>query len=223
MAQKKKIVVTEADFNGTFDALKALIIVVVGKETGRPRFRGFRILDNVKNYVAKAMEFFTAGSFEHAVRELGNARECIVNTERAYARNSIDKFFLPLIDPERIGKLDPDLNESIGKRFVEYQEIIGVMVSSRDTDMNEVSRRYWALLDRINSAPREQAARVENRNRKADQRYLKSKKEEADQRRRVQTERDQAARLAQAEADERGCKARSARAEELTDEFSSMF
>ena len=213
MAKKQKIVVTEGDFQSAFSSFKELVTKVtgVGSESGRPRFSGFKILDSVKDYVSKALEFFKTGDFALAMAELREARNCITNTERAYARNSADKFFLPMLC-ELNGELEEDLWARIAKRLREFDEIIGIMKMSNDVDMNEVSQRYWTLLEAIENAPVEQQAREHNR-----ERYAVAK------RRKLEQQRDEESRQAQAEADERKRAHREVVASELEEEFASMF
>lgn len=218
MAQKPQV--TSIDFENAVESFTKLVRIVTGTETGKPRFRGFKILDNVKEYVAKAMNFFAEGKFPEALHEMTEAQNCVVNTERAYARNAVDKFFMPMI--LSLGKLDGDLNEAIGKKLREYQEIIGLMRSSNQVDMNEVSRRYWALLERIESAPAEQSARLANRARKAEQQAAANRASQVAERRRVQAERDDEARKKQAEADVRRRAQREERARDMASQLAAI-
>lgn len=201
MAQKLKNLVTEQDFQTAYGALIALIKVVIGTETGKTRFRGFKILDNVKKFTNDALEAFKADKLESAMKYLKEANDAIIFTERAYARNAVDKFFMPMI--LNLGKLDSDLNDAIGKRLREYQEIIGLMGSSQVVDMNEVSRRYWALLDRIESAPIEQRARYANRLRREQENTDRRSRERAAERRLTEEKFAEDARQRKADAEER--------------------
>lgn len=219
MAQKP-IVATEADFNQLFEAVVALISLVTGRETGKPRFAGFKILDSVREYMNKALALFEEGNYTEGVRELTEARKAIVSLERAYARNSVDKFFMPMM--AGLGKLDDDLNKAIGKRFREYQEIISLMKTSNQVDMNEVSRRYWALLDRIQSAPNEQAARIRNRAERQRQEAKKEAAKNVAECRRTEEMRAEEARQRQIEAEENRRVERQGKARNMLAQFEAV-
>lgn len=213
----KKILTTEKDFTRAFEALVAFIGVVLGVAVGRPRFKSFVLPDEVRDYKTEAISHFVEGNYFQAVGNVNQAVSCLYAKERAYARNAVEKFFQPLM--AGLGKLDNDLNEAIGKRFVEYVEVIRLMHSSKSYDMNEVSAKYWALLERIESAPKEQAARLANREKKEKKAELKLSAEALGQRKLEQDRRDEASRQAQVTSDLRRKAEREAQSRDLETKF----
>ncbi len=209
--------VTEDDFNNAYDGLLELIKLVLGTVIGRPRFKGFRLKSEVEVYKAQALGQYVSGNFAGALNQVHEAVNCIVNTERAYARNSVEKFFNPLI--ATLGKLDNDLNEAIGKKYSAFLEELRLMNSSRAYDMNKVSGAYWALLERIESAPKEQEARLVNREKKQKKVEQKLTASELAERKKEAEARDQRARQAQAESDSRKRADRERRAADLASKF----
>jgi hypothetical protein len=214
----RRIVVTEADFNTEMEALMGFIKVVTGAESGRPRFQGFKITDKPKGMIEEAVQVFAEGNFSEALEHLREARRTIEGMERFYARNAVEVFFFPRVS--KLPELDQDIRQAIDKKFRNYQEVVKNL--GRNGDMGEVSRVYWVLMEAIQDAPREQAAREVNRRERESRAADETKRAKIAAKKVAEEERAKASRTAQREADERQRLERESRAKDWQSQLASL-
>lgn len=153
---KKQNLIGEQDVVKAFADFTNFVMTVEGP---KPLFKGFKINDRVKEIVVAAREEFVEGLFATSMKKLALATSLLEDCLRKYAANSISQsgFFDRITAGLPI--LDLDLTLDIESKRKDFD----LIATSRGVSLEELSKRYWVLLDAINMAPRTQLARNETK------------------------------------------------------------
>ncbi|MEQ1561304.1 MAG: hypothetical protein ABL899_01115 [Nitrospira sp.] len=156
---------TLEDFNKFFGAFSLhLTEAVSGGPNGENRIKGFAQtgqMRDVRNMAEEALRILTSVGIAQAMERVREARRLLTNTEKAYAIGAVEHVFL--LDIKRLGKLDANLNEEVGKAFKAYVDVTEQLKKTIGVDasrlMPEVSKLYWELHDTLVRVSLEQSRR----------------------------------------------------------------
>jgi hypothetical protein len=190
----------------------------------RPRFKGFRLPEGLRDGLDEALDLFTNGRFSEALQKIRRAEIWLDKIQRSYCARADEKYFGPAVEELfREVVLDDDLRGRIEKRRREFLEISSIVRSSSSVSLDEASKRYWALEEAVDGVRTEQLARDVNRKARQEKEVYEELLLKAEARRRREAEEDERSRKAQARADEQKRQARESKAQELREALETIF
>jgi hypothetical protein len=225
MANVNQPVASAEVYESLFQALVTLIRMVMGEDGKSPRFFGYKIVDKVKGVIADGQRLYREGKYSEAIASVAEAEKAIKGTERFYARNSVKHYLGPKIAGLLTtfgGNIDPDLDGALKKRLRIFEEALRVMDLTENPDMNDVSRKYWDLLELIESIPAEMKRREEKRKKEQIETEAAQAAQMRAQREEAQRRAEEVARNRRIEEDAERRKRREERARDMQSQLAAL-